>query len=304
MVSIIDKVVKFQMKCFISSAEKPVLYESCGNLISEDHFLHMRRVCESFVLLAVQKGTLYITQGKKAYEISENQVFLLEAGVEHYGHKASEGYLSYYWMHFRFAEDYQVVQEDSGEFCNGVAENVPKEEQYVIPEAFHLDSSNRVTLLMVQLLDLARRDNFMVTKRTIYASSLVLLELTQEYIKQQNRIRQEFPAGLTQVMEWIQAHYGQTLTASSVAERFGYNTAYLSSLFKIYTGYPLISYVNRLRISVSKNLLTNRELKIYTIASMCGFSDEKHYMKLFKRYEGMTPSQYRKAFFQKKVNEF
>lgn len=292
------------MKSFIASAEKPILYESCGNLISEDHFLHMRRVCDSFVLLVVQKGTLYITQGGRPHEISENQAFLLEAGVEHYGHKASKGYLSYYWMHFRFAGEYDVVREECQELCNGVAEKETVDETYVIPEVFHLSSSNRVTLLMVQLLDMARRDNFIVTKRTIYASTLVLLELTSEHIRQQERKRRELPAGLNQVMEWIQAHYGQNLTSTGVAKQFGYNKTYLSALFKTYTGYPLLTYINRLRISVSKNLLTNRTLKIYTIASMCGFSDEKHYMKLFKRYEGMTPSQYRQAFFRKKVNQF
>ena len=54
--------------------------------------------------------------------------------------------------------------------------------------------------------------------------------------------------------------------------------------------------------AVAKNLLTNRTLSIYRIADMCGFSDEKYFMKLFKRYEGITPTQYRKAFHQKKIN--
>lgn len=53
---------------------------------------------------------------------------------------------------------------------------------------------------------------------------------------------------------------------------------------------------------MAKNLLTNRTLSIYRIADMCGFSDEKYFMKLFKRYEGITPTQYRKAFHQKKIN--
>lgn len=290
------------MKCIVSSAQKPILYESCGNLISEDHFLHTRRVCESFVLLAVQKGTLYMTQGGIPYEIAENQVFLLEAGVEHYGHKASEGYLSYYWMHFRFDGTYEERRDECGTPVCGRQDHASAEESYVVPVRFTLNAPNRVNLLMVQLLDMARRDNFIVTRRTVYASSLILLELTQEYIRHQTRKWREIPAGLNQVMEWIQSHYGQTITVSLVADRFGYNPTYLSSLFKMYTGYPLLSYVNHLRISVSKNLLTNRALKIGTIASMCGFSDEKHYMKLFKRYEGMTPSQYRLAFFQKKIN--
>ncbi len=300
MVSIADKVVRFQMKYFISKADEPVLYESCGNLVSEDHFLHMRRTCTSFVLLAVQKGVLYITQEGREYAIGENQVFLLEEGKEHFGHRPSEGELSYYWVHFRFSGSWKgVAGEETAPYpLDGIGES----DCYVLPQYFSLPSPDRVTLLLVQLLDMARRDNFAVTLRTRYAASLVLLELTQENIHRQNTKRRELPPALEQVMEWIQANYGRNITANSVADRFGYNPTYLSALFKKYTGYPLIPYLNRLRVSVSKNLLTNQSLKIYTIASMCGFADEKHYMKLFKRYEGMTPSQYRQAFFQKKIN--
>ena len=42
--------------------------------------------------------------------------------------------------------------------------------------------------------------------------------------------------------------------------------------------------------------------KVSTVARLCGFTDEKYFMKLFKRYEGMTPSQYRNTFHQKKMN--
>ena len=289
------------MKCIVSKAEKPVLFESCGNLISEDHFVHMRRVCDSFVLLAVRTGTLYITQGGRPYEIEKIRCSFWNRGsnITGTGHRRENCPTT--GCIFGSTAAMQTA-DDGGGLCFGVAETSLQEEYYVIPGQCCLRTSNRVTLLMVQLLDMARRDNFIVTRRTAYAASLVLLELTQEYLRQQSTKRKDLPTGLNEVMEWIQAHYGQNLTAVGVAHRFGYNPTYLSALFKTYTGYPLIAYVNRLRISVSKNLLTNRALKIYTIASMCGFSDEKHYMKLFKRYEGMTPSQYRQAFFQKKIN--
>ena len=92
------------------------------------------------------------------------------------------------------------------------------------------------------------------------------------------------------------------MTVRGLAEKFGYHPTYLSALIKQYTGYPLVTYITRTRISVSKNLLNSHSLTIRQISSMCGFTDEKHFMKLFRQFEGMTPTQYRKAFDQKKIN--
>ena len=104
------------------------------------------------------------------------------------------------------------------------------------------------------------------------------------------------------IIEWIRIHYEQPLTVAGIAERFNYHPTYLTGLFKKYTGYPLMTYINRVRITISKNLLTDQAYKVSTVARLCGFPDEKYFMKLFKRYEGMTPSQYRNTFHQKKMN--
>ena len=110
------------------------------------------------------------------------------------------------------------------------------------------------------------------------------------------------PTAVQDIIEWVQSHFDQPLTVSGLAEKFGYHPTYLSALIKQYTGYPLVTYINRTRISVSKNLLNSHSLTIRQISSMCGFADEKHFMKLFRQFEGMTPTQYRKAFDQKKIN--
>src|SRR5690606_35991700 len=112
------------------------------------------------------------------------------------------------------------------------------------------------------------------------------------------------PVNIINIIEWLRANYDQPLTVQRIAAQFHYNPTYLSALFKKHTGYSLSNYIHRTRISVSKNLLTGRNsLTISGIAQMCGFNDEKYFMKLFKKLEGLTPSQYREAFYQKKINK-
>lgn len=52
----------------------------------------------------------------------------------------------------------------------------------------------------------------------------------------------------------------------------------------------------------ARGLLLKTETSIAQIAAACGFSDDKHFMKVFKAQEFTTPSQYRYSFVRKKIN--
>lgn len=98
----------------VSQAEYPVEYLSSGNLISEDGFIHERRNIDSWVFIVVCKGTLHITQNERNYDVHENESIVLFPGLTHYGNKCSEGYLSYYWVHFYITDpDYVIYNRKS-----------------------------------------------------------------------------------------------------------------------------------------------------------------------------------------------
>ena len=110
------------------------------------------------------------------------------------------------------------------------------------------------------------------------------------------------PPVITKVMDWIKSKYIYPITVTSIAEVFNYNPRYLSSLFKQHSGESLLTYLNRIRIEMAKNTLVSSNLSVKEIAYSSGFQDEKYFLKLFKKREGMTPSEYRNAFFSKKLN--
>ena len=49
------------------------------------------------------------------------------------------------------------------------------------------------------------------------------------------------------------------------------------------------------RVDISKRMLSDRNMSIKEAAFSCGFNDEKYYMRVFRKCEGMTPAQYRSA---------
>ncbi len=90
---------------------------------------------------------------------------------------------------------------------------------------------------------------------------------------------------------------------AGIAEKFGYHPSYLTSVFKRYSGCTITEYLNRQRIRVAKNLLTSTpKLTLAEIGTQVGIGDEKYFMRLFKRYEGVTATAYREAFSRKPLN--
>ncbi len=73
------------------------------------------------------------------------------------------------------------------------------------------------------------------------------------------------------------------------------SAGYFSGLFKKETGATLTDFVNRKRIERAKKLISSSSLEIKEISRKCGIDDTNYFAKLFKKYEGISPSNYRKT---------
>ena len=74
----------------------------------------------------------------------------------------------------------------------------------------------------------------------------------------------------------------------------GVTPSYLSTLFKKEIGMPLTEYVNNHRTEKAKQLLLSSNLQVQQIAQSCGILDVNYFTKIFKKYTGKTPNEYRK----------
>lgn len=92
---------------------------------------------------------------------------------------------------------------------------------------------------------------------------------------------------------FIAQHYAEPLTLEQLAGHVGLSPAYFSSLFKQGTGSTFREYLNQIRVEESKRLLTMTSYSLVDIAMAMGFSDQSYYSKVFKKYTGLTPKQYR-----------
>lgn len=95
------------------------------------------------------------------------------------------------------------------------------------------------------------------------------------------------------VRRYIDLHYKQPLTLDLLAEEAHMNKYYLSHTFKAEYGVSPINYMLSRRIEESKYLLAETDLSTSQIAQLLGFSSQSYFSQVFRRSQGVTPTEYR-----------
>ena len=98
---------------------------------------------------------------------------------------------------------------------------------------------------------------------------------------------------IKKAIRYISKNFQHTLTLDEVASHVHLNPSYFSTLFKQSTGSSFKEYLNLVRIEESKRLLANTDYSIIDISIAVGFEDQSYFSKVFKKYTGLTPKQYR-----------
>ena len=105
---------------------------------------------------------------------------------------------------------------------------------------------------------------------------------------------------LNHVNRYIQEHYQEPISLAMIAEKFSYNSSYLSRIYKQYMQEGLNEHISHTRIEAACRLLGEGETSISRIAEHCGFQTTKYFITVFKRFMGVTPKSWQKAQFSVK----
>ena len=101
--------------------------------------------------------------------------------------------------------------------------------------------------------------------------------------------------GVNKAIEYINEHYNENLTLQKVAEIVGISSGYLSTLFNQELKCGFADYLNKIRVDKACIYLGQNYFKSYEVAYKVGFNDEKYFSKVFKKFIGKSPSEYRKS---------
>ncbi|HAG69998.1 MAG TPA: hypothetical protein DCL38_08495 [Lachnospiraceae bacterium] len=97
---------------------------------------------------------------------------------------------------------------------------------------------------------------------------------------------------IASIQKYIEENLNGRLQLNEVAEVFGLSPAYLSSIFKKNAEIGFSEFVNTKKIEKAKELLLNRDMKIYEVSDALGFESSYYFSRVFKKVEGMSPRDY------------
>ena len=98
------------------------------------------------------------------------------------------------------------------------------------------------------------------------------------------------------VRKCIDEEYGNNaISLEYVAGRVGRNPVYISKVFKHELGCNFSEYLVKTRIRKAEELLKNPMLRIYEIAQMVGYVNPSNFIKVFRKYKGLSPNEFREV---------
>ena len=100
------------------------------------------------------------------------------------------------------------------------------------------------------------------------------------------------------IKEYIEEnYYSPDLNIITIGLAFNLSGQYLSKLFKLQTNEKLHEYINKIRIQkATKLLLEDKHLTINNISHKIGYLNTNNFIRIFKKYESVTPGEYRKNY--------
>ena len=101
---------------------------------------------------------------------------------------------------------------------------------------------------------------------------------------------------ITGITKYMQEHLSEDVSLHILSEEFHLNSQYISQLFKNEIGLNFLTYLTNIRMEHAKKLLLSTSLSIAEVSEQSGYGDYRVFTKVFKKSEGITPSQYRRDF--------
>lgn len=228
-----------------------------------------------FVLVEEGQGYVFI-EGKR-HNAKRGSFFYFHPGLAHSLVTDPIKPMKFYAVHFSFA---QVEYNNNKWNLFSEEVNLPLPNQIVVKKTLlHLK-------LLKQLCDIwAKNTN---------GNELIYCSLFQQFFSgvlsdyQISNANYSTNSKIENIIYYMQENINKKLSIPFLASRINLSPSYFSCVFKLYTGYTIIDYFNRLKIDRAKHLLLEG-MKIKEVAEAVGIIDEFYFSRLFKKIEGISP---------------
>lgn len=164
----------------------------------------------------------------------------------------------------------------------------------VIPVEYQMTIYHRVNSACFQIMRLIQISHY-TDAIVSYAVTELMLMIANDFLTSMHHVIRSNPKAVA-ILKWLNENLDETLTVHKLADHFGMNYRYVSRLIKQETGMTASNWIIQKRLDIACDLLLRSNLPLKVIADRAYFSDEKYFLRIFKKRIGQTPTQYRQQY--------
>jgi len=124
-----------------------------------------------------------------------------------------------------------------------------------------------------------------------------ITKIIQQLGRQYSELREKkYKKKILDIIDYINSNIEQKINLKMIADHVCLNESYLSRYFKAEYGQGLVSYINSIKMQKAKELLKKPDSYLMQIALDLGYEDQSYFNRVFKKYVGQNPGEYKKSF--------
>ncbi len=230
-----------------------------------------------YVLLVIKTNAFFVINGKTQYAAPDSVIIFKKGTPQIYG--ASGGEYINDWIHFEMSDEEALRIENSiASFDTIISINNTTEISGLIKSMFNEKYS----------LNICKEDSL-----NLYFE-LILLKLYESSKAPDSKKENRYYNELYALRNEIYQKPGNNWSIDDICRKMTLSRSYIQHIYKELFGNSIISDITNSRIEFAKYLLSSTELKVADISRQCGYNNDVHFMRIFKKTAGTTPTQFKK----------
>jgi two-component system response regulator YesN len=106
--------------------------------------------------------------------------------------------------------------------------------------------------------------------------------------------KSNYSKSIKKILNFVEMNYQNDISLENIADVVKLHPNYISILFKKETGVTFVRYLHTFRMNKAKDIIFNDpEIAFSKVACMVGYENPGHFFKIFKKFNGITPGQFR-----------
>ena len=264
-----------------SSFAKDTLFyiQEIGKLKSLKSHTSKREALDSFLFIIVVSGSGSFTYNGKTYSLKTGDHLFIDC-KNPYSHKSTDSDpWELMWVHFNGS----LMDQYYHYFTNKTSSIT-----------FRPENQSEFNSLLENLITLANKKS---TDSELLSSHLLNSLITRVLTDSTDQTTKELAAiadKIQHIKDYLDGNFQKKIPLDMIADEFFISKYHMSREFKKAYGITIANYIIAKRITYAKELLRFTDMQIEAIGRLCGIEDNSYFNKVFRKFEGMTASEYRK----------